>query len=203
MTTPTTTTATMTTTETETPRGHQLHMGIAEQGKVHALEGKHGLALTCYREAIRIAVRSGAPEVFFRHYMECTLESLERMGSYPEVLDYTDRAISHYAAIQAESEAQRSLIRADLVHIHQRRGVVLLKLGRTDEARQALEQARSLARPGLRCELCDTLLGWIARGFHVDAHRILTEQEARRYFSVRPDTVNRAAAIPLPSVLSG
>lgn len=189
--------------ETETQRGHQLHMGIAEQGKVHALEGKHGLALTCYREAIRIAVRSGAPEVFFRHYMECTLESLERMGSYPEVLDYTERAISHYAALKVESEAQRSLIRADLIHIHQRRGVVLLKLGRMEEARQALEKARSLARAGgLRCELVDTLLGWIARGFHVDAHRILTEQESRRYFSVRQDTVNRAAAIPLPEVLS-
>lgn len=181
------------------PEGHRLHLGIAEQGKIHALEGKHGLALSCYREAIRMAVGAGAPEVFFRHYMECTLESLERMGSYPEVLEYTERAIAHYGSIEPESEAQRSIIRADLVHIHQRRGVVLLKSGRTDEARAALEQARALSREGgIRMELGETLLGWIARGLHVDAHRILMEQEARRYFSVRPDTVDRDAAIALP-----
>src|SRR5215212_2230092 len=99
------------------PQGHRLHLGIAEQGKVHALKGDHGSALTHYREAIRMAVSSGAPEVFFRHYMECTLESLERMGSLREVLEYCDRAIAHYAELMPNSEEQRALIRADLVSI--------------------------------------------------------------------------------------
>jgi len=188
----------------ETPRGHRLHLGIAEQGKLHALAGKHGMALSCYREAIRMAVGAGAPEVFFRHYMECILESLERMGAYPEVLETTDRMIAHYAGLEPNSDAQRSVIRADLVYIHQRRGVVLLKAGRAEEARAALDQALSLAREaGIRLELAETLLGWIARGFHVDAHRILSEQEAKRYFGVRSDTVDPAAAIALPGALLG
>jgi tetratricopeptide (TPR) repeat protein len=183
----------------EMPKGHRLHLGIAEQGKLHALKGEHGLALTCYREAIRMAVSTGAPEVFFRHYMECTLESLERMGSLPDVLAYTDRAIAHYAELTPNSEEQRALIRADLVYIHQRRGVVLLKSGRADEARAALEQALRLAREaGIHLELSQTLLGWITRGFHVEPHRILMEQEAKRYFSVRPDTVDRTLAVALP-----
>lgn len=185
----------------EMPKGHRLHLGIAEQGKLHALKGEHGMALTCYREAIRMAVSTGAPEVFFRHYMECTLESLERMGSYPEVIAYADRAIAHYAMITPNSEEQRALIRADLVSIHQRRGVALLKSGCVEESRAALEQALSLAREAsISLPLSQTLLGWIARGFHVDPHRILMEQEARRYFSVRPDTVDRALAVPLPSM---
>jgi tetratricopeptide (TPR) repeat protein len=188
--------------ETELPKGHRLHLGIAEGGKLHALKGEHGQALTCYREAIRMAVNTGAPEVFFRHYMECTLESLEKMGSFPEVIAYADRAIEHYAAITPTSDEQRALIRADLVSIHQRRGAVLLKSGRVDEARAALEKATALAReaPAIALPLAEALLGWIVRGFHVDAHRILTEQEAKRYFSVRPDTVDRALAIPLPKM---
>jgi tetratricopeptide (TPR) repeat protein len=187
--------------ETEMPKGHRLHLGIAEQGKLHALKGEHGLALTCYREAIRMAVSSGAPEVFFRHYMECTLESLERMGSFPDVIAYTDRAIAHYATITPNSEEQRALVRADLVSIHQRRGAVLLKMGRVDEARAALEKALALAREANSpLPLGQTLLGWICRGFHVDAHRVLLEQEAKRYFGVRPDTVDRALAIKLPKM---
>lgn len=183
------------------PKGHRLHLGIAEQGKLFALKGDHGQALTCYREAIRMAVSTGSPEVFFRHYMECTLESLERMGAYPDVITYTDRAIAHHATLAPTSEEQKALIRADLVSIYQRRGVVLLKAGRVAEARVALEKALSLAREGnIDLALAQTLLGWITRGFHVDAHRILLEQEARRYFSVRPDAVDPALAVPLPSM---
>lgn len=182
----------------ERPRGHRLHLGIAEQGKLHALRGEHGRALACYREAIRLAVGSGAPEVFFRHYMECTLESLERMGALAEVLAYTDRAIEHHAGLTPTSEEQRALIRADLVYIHQRRGVVLLKSGRVAEARAALEQALQLARAGsIRLDLAELLVGWIARGFHLEPQRILAEQEARRYFGVRRDTVDPGLAIAL------
>ena len=181
------------------PQGYRIHLGIAEQGKIYALAGDHKLALTYYREAIRMAVSSGAPEVFFRHYMECTLESLERMGSLPEVVAYADRALAHYAGLTPSSAEQRALIRADLMSIHQRRGAVLLKMGRVEESRAALDRAISLAREaGASLPLSQTLLGWIARGFHVEPHRVLMEQDKARYFSVRPDTVDRALAITLP-----
>jgi tetratricopeptide (TPR) repeat protein len=183
----------------DTPQGHRLHLGIAEQGKLYALAGDHKLALTYYREAIRMAVSSSAPEVFFRHYMECTLESLERMGAFAEVVGYADRAIAHYAELTPSSEEQRALIRTDLVSIHQRRGAALLKMGRVEEARGALERAVALAREAsMPLPLSQALLGWITRGFHVEPQRVLMEQEATRYFSVRPDTVDKTLAVALP-----
>ncbi|WVM91801.1 hypothetical protein ULG90_18100 [Halopseudomonas pachastrellae] len=48
-----------------TDKAHQLHLGIAEQGKVLALAGRHADALQHYQEALRMAVSSRAPEVFF------------------------------------------------------------------------------------------------------------------------------------------
>ena len=71
------------------------HLQIAETGKLAALRGDHRTALGHYREAIRIAVGSGAPEVFFRHYLEATLESLELSEAFDDVLAYCDRAIAH------------------------------------------------------------------------------------------------------------
>lgn len=181
------------------PQGHKLHLGIAEQGQLYALAGDHKLALTYYREAIRMAVSSGAPEVFFRPYMECTLESLERMGALAEVVAYTERAIAHYAELTPKSEEQRALMRADLMSIHQRRGAALLKMGRVEEARAALERAIGLSREAaMPLPLSQTLLGWITRGFHVEPQRILMEQEATRYFSVRADTVDKTLAVALP-----
>lgn len=181
------------------PRGHKFHLGIAEQGKLYALEGKHALALTCYREAIRIAVSAGAPEVFFRHYMECTLESLEHMGAFADVVEYCDRAIAHHASLSLSDDKQRDMARVDLVYIHQRRGVVLLKMGRVDEGRAALEQAAALARAGkLDVPLVKTVLDWLVRGFQVDARRIQMEQDTKRYFSVRKDTVDPKLAIQIP-----
>ena len=35
-----------------------LHMGIAEQGKVHALRGDHAVALLYYRHAIHMTVQT-------------------------------------------------------------------------------------------------------------------------------------------------
>ena len=58
------------------PVAFSMHLGIAEAGKVHALAGRHPEALRHYREAIRLAVSSKAPEIFFRHYSQCVLESL-------------------------------------------------------------------------------------------------------------------------------
>jgi tetratricopeptide (TPR) repeat protein len=185
------------------PQGHRLHLGIAEQGKVHALKGEHTRALTCYREAMRMAVAAGAPEVFFRHYMECTIELLERMGSFADVLAYCDRALAHYAGFTPADDAQRAVVRTDLAYTHQRRGVVLLKMGRTEEACAALGEALAVAREaGIRLELAEALLGWASRGLHLEPRRILMEQESRRYFSVRPDTVDPTLAIALPEVMA-
>ena len=101
-------------------------MGIAEQGKVHALRGDHAVALLYYRHAIHMTVQTHDSEIFFRHYLECVMESLEQTGSYPEVLAYCAKAIEFYA----QNPPPNPLAQRDLAHIYERQGVVLLKSGR-------------------------------------------------------------------------
>jgi len=179
------------------------HLQIAEAGKLAALRGDHRAALGHYREAIRLAVTSGAPEVFFRHYLEATLESLELSGAFDDVLAYCDRAIAHYV----EHPPANVLAELDLASIHQRRGVILVKRSEVAPARAALEQAvAGAARIGARLELAERVLDWLRRGLAVTAPRLLAEQRRLRYFSVRPDTVglvpaggSSASSPPTPS----
>ena len=173
----------------------RAHLAIAEQGKVYALEGQHAAALAYYREAIRLTVQAGEPEIVFRHYLECVLESLERIGSYAEVLDYCDKALDLLAG--APVTEQTALERA---HVFQRQGAVLLKSGNRDAAAAALRKAVELAAAhGFSLALANTLLAWLDRGLQVDARRVAAEQERANYFNVRRDTVDRARAVKLPN----
>lgn len=174
-------------------QGNGLHVGIAERGKVLALEGDHGEALRHYREAIRMAVESGAPEVFFRHYTQCVLESLERMESWKEILDFCERAEEHYQ----ENPPPNDLARFDRASHAERRGVVLLQANRLEEARAALERAVENANPK-RLHLAETVLGWLRSGWHVDRRRLRAEQDRHRYFVVRRDAVDPTRAVSLP-----
>jgi tetratricopeptide (TPR) repeat protein len=176
-----------------------MHMGLAEQGKLHALAAEHKLAMLYYREAIRMATSQGAPEVFFRHYLECLLESLERTGAWREVVVYCDRALEHHATLKPVDAEQAAFIRYDQAHLQQRRGAVLYKLGLNDAAREALQAAFSLARAGgFQLPLAEALYNWVVRGYRTDERRIVAEQERFQYFSVRPDTVDPSKAIRLP-----
>lgn len=179
------------------PSTRQLHVGLAEQGKVHALAGQHKAALAHYREAMTLAVRAGEPEVVFRHYLECSLESLELLGAFDEVLAYCERAMAHYRTRPPEHE----LANRDLAHVHQRRAVVLLKRGQREAAQVDLAACNRL-QPGTM-PLAATLLRWLTTGLHFDAARILTEQHRHQYFSVRHDTVVKERAIPLPAGANG
>lgn len=171
------------------------HHGIAEQGKVHVLLGRHELALLHFREAMRLAVAAKAPEVVFRHYLECSLETLEHLGAHEDVLAYCDRALAHYE----EHPPRHELARLDRATIRQRRAAVLLKLQRPGEAREDLEAARDEARrAGGRLALAEALLRWVAGGLHVQPERVLAEQRRHGYFSIREDTVDRSRAVPLP-----
>jgi tetratricopeptide (TPR) repeat protein len=172
-----------------------LHLCIAEQGKLLALAGKHTDALHYYREAMHIAVSQKAPEVFFRHYLECSLEALELMGSYDEVIQYCEKAIEHYKQIPADS----SIRLKDLASIHQRRGVVLAKRGKRAQAQEALTQAIDVARMGgFKLPLAVSLLGWLSSELHITNERIEREQKRYGYFSVRKDTVDPGRALVLP-----
>lgn len=181
-----------------TAHEQSLHSGIAEQGKLNALRGNHVEALRHYREAMSMAVRARAPEVVFRHYLECSLESLEHLGAYAELLDYCDKAIAHYALRPPESPVAE----LDLATIHQRRGVALLKLGQRPAASLALTTAIAGAKScAAQLPLAEQLLRWLKGELTVAKDRLLAEQHRHRYFSVRKDTVKPERAVPLPASL--
>ncbi len=171
------------------------HIGIAEQGKIFALCGDSGRALHHYREAIRLAVTQGAPEVYFRHYTQCVLEVLEQLESYAEVLEFCDRAERHYE----QNPPNNPLARRDLASLRERRGVILLKMEREAEARACLSAAVEIAKQDrFDLPLAQIVLQWMRSGLHIDARRLRTEQERRGYYVVRKGNVSPALAIRLP-----
>ena len=178
------------------------HLGLAEQGKIHAVAGEHAVALVYYRHAMRIAVECKSPEAFFRHYLECTVESLELLGFFEEVIDYCERANNHYKTVTATDSQQADFIARDQIAIAQRRGLVLVKLNRLDEAREWLDSSLTQASIlGTELPLSSVVLGWLNRGLHIDIQRLLAEQNAVCYFAVTEQSINRNIAIKLPSPL--
>src|SRR5258706_7551483 len=78
----------------EPPSGMQLHMGIAEQGKIYALAGDHIRALNYYRVAMRLTVEAGDPEIFFRHYLECGIASVGHLRSIDQETGYCEQTVN-------------------------------------------------------------------------------------------------------------
>ncbi len=171
-----------------------LHMGVAMRGKMYALGGNHARALQYYRIAIRISVEAKDPELFFRHYLDCVMESLELTGALDDVLAYCDRAIALYA----EKPPPNVLARMDLASIHQRKGVVLMKKKENKAARAelkaALDEARKANKP---MPLAANVMRWLDSGFAVDIPRLVAEQKRTGYFNVRRENVDPGHAIEL------
>lgn len=174
-----------------------LHMGIAEQGKVHALRGDHAAALEHYRYAMNLTVQHKHPEVFFRHYLECVVESLEHTGAYEEVLNYCDKAIGLYQ----DNPPPNEMAEFDLANIHLRRGIILMKSGDKEQALADIKKVRALLPKGYKLPLADTILRWLQTNLHVQPKRIVEEQQRQQYFSVTPQSVRPEKAIPLPEHL--
>ncbi|MEO1818202.1 hypothetical protein [Pseudomonas sp.] len=176
-----------------TDKAHQLHLGIAEQGKVLALAGRHADALQHYQEALRMAVSSRAPEVFFRHYTQCVMESLELSGELDSVLRYCDEAEAHYARL----DSPLPLVARDRAENLQRRGCIQLRQGRLEAALTSLQQAIALVQPP-ELPLARALVGWAARGLSIGERQLRDAQQRHDYFIVRKGLVEPKRAIPLP-----
>lgn len=168
---------------------HEMHWSIAESGKLYALKSNHVEALRRYREALRLAVASKAPEVFFRHYTQCVLESLELTGAYDEIIQFCTDADRHYKALNLGS----SLHHRDHASVLERLGLVQLKNGNLEAGRDALQQALKVAGKG-SLPVSEEVLGWLGRGFTVETPRILQSQRRHKYFVVRPDQVDSQRA---------
>lgn len=177
----------------ERPVPHAIHLGIAENGKLLALKNDHAEALRHYREAIRLAVSGKAPEVFFRHYTQCVLESLEALESYGEVLQFCTDADAHYSKLEVTDDLRRR----DHGSILERAGVVHLKAGDIDRGREKLEAAVETAGAGT-LPLAEEVLGWLTRGYTVDLKNLRAAQTRHGQTIVRKDKVNRTIARALP-----
>lgn len=176
-----------------------LHLGLAEQGKIHAVAGEHDIALLYYRQAMRQAVESKAPEVFFRHYLECSIESLELLGHYQDVLDYCRRVERHYRDRIASDEQQAVFIARDLMANAQRAGLVLVKMGLGAEARRWLDEATQRAGDlAVDLPLVSRVVEWLDRGFQISADRVVAEQRRACYFAVTKQSLNPGLAVRLP-----
>lgn len=172
---------------------HEIHLSIAEAGKVFALKGKHDEALRHYREALKLATSAKAPEVFFRHYTQCVLESLELSGSYDEIIQFCQDADQHYASLAL---ANSSLHQRDHGTFLERLGLVQVKSGDVDGGRESLLKAIETAGKG-KLPVSEEVLGWLQRGYSLDAARITQSQRRHKYFVVRPEQVDESRAKPL------
>jgi tetratricopeptide (TPR) repeat protein len=178
---------------------HAYHLGVAEAGKCCALKGDHAEALRHYREAIKLAVSARAPEVFFRHYSQCVLESLELTGSYQEVLAYCEKADQYYQTLEQDSGTQRQIHARDHGSILERQGLIHAKLGDREAAFASLKNARHIAGEKTLA-LTEQVIGWLQRGLHPDPARLTDAQRKHHYYSVRADQVDARRAQPLPPV---
>lgn len=178
------------------PTLHAMHIALAEKGKQAALAHRHDEALRLYRDAIRLAVSAKAPEVFFRHYSQCVMESLELTDQFNEVAQFCREADAHYRSLDVDSPLHRK----DHGSLLERLGAVLLKQGELQAARQALEDAVLLAGPGI-LPLAEQLRDWLRRGLACTTTQVLQAQRRHRYFVVRPGCVNAALAKVAPQAL--
>ncbi|QMW22850.1 peptidylprolyl isomerase [Sandaracinobacteroides saxicola] len=170
---------------------HQLHVGVAEGGKLLALKGRHKEALARYREALRLAQAARAPQLFARHYLHCVLESLEHMGAHARAV-----ALAREAASAAANPDPSDFQRRDRAHLLERQGVNELKAGEVAAAQATLAGALAL---DAALPLAAQLLEWTARGLSVSPARLAEAQRRHGYFVVRADSVEAARALDPPA----
>ncbi|MCC6186253.1 MAG: hypothetical protein IT256_03790, partial [Chitinophagaceae bacterium] len=89
--------------ESNSNNTYSLHLGIAEKGKMYAVAANYKEALRHYKEAIKMTQNQANGELFFQHYMQCTMEALELMKAYDDVINYCEKFLDLVAA-QTQNE---------------------------------------------------------------------------------------------------
>ncbi len=178
--------------KTESNTAHSIHYSIAEFGKTLALKNKHNDALEHYREAIRMAVSLKAPEVFFRHYTQCVLESLELTGAFNEVIEFCINADKHYRSLNLETQLHRK----DHGSVLERCSMAFIRSGDIDSAKHSLTDACKIAGKNV-LPLSEEVLRYLNQGFSIDASRLTALQKKHNYFVVRKGQVDEKNARPM------
>ncbi len=169
-----------------------LHIRIAEQGKLHSIEGNYEEALRHFREAMRMVHDQNESDIFFQHYSQCTMEALELSGAHDEVISFCVK----YANFLEQKE-EDNLIKKHKAFVWQRQAIQHLLKNETEEAKLLFQQSQHLIGHGKQ-PLTDELLNWIQRGYMIQKHQVKQLQDKHDYFIVREDQVNRKLALPIP-----
>lgn len=173
-----------------------MHLGIVENGKIYSLKGDHTEALRHYREGIRMATKENADQVFFQHYTQCVMESLELSGAHDEVIAYCDKAI----ALLEDNVDKADIIKKNYAVAVEKKAVqYLLKEDKT-EAVTLFKKAQDAIGRGKQ-PLTDELLNWLQRGYTVSKQQIVASQKKHKYFTVTKENIKPEMAIKLPKVV--
>jgi tetratricopeptide (TPR) repeat protein len=174
----------------------RMHFGIAERGKIHFLEGNHREALRHFQEAIQMSVKNSSSDIFFQHYTQCVMESLEYLGHHNEVISYCEKLCEFLK----EKDMEETIIRKNYATTREKMGIQYLLKEEKEEAMALLKEATELMDK--KMPLSNTIIGWINRGYNVSEKQIRDAQHKHEYFAVRKDCVNPEMAIDLPNMNS-
>jgi len=173
-----------------------FHLRIAEYGKILQLNGDYKNALRHYKEALKMAQNSGASEIFFQHYSQCVMESLELSGSHQEVISYCEK----YREFLGEKDQELPLIIKHFASILEKEAIQYLFLNEPEEALELLKAAQEKIGRGKQ-KIADALLSWLQKGFQISRSQIIALQKKHEYFIVRAENINNAIAMELPAAV--
>lgn len=176
-----------------------LHLQIAENGKVLALKGDYKEALRHYKEAMRMCQTADNSEVFLQHYSLCAMESLELMEAHEEIITFCDKSIDFLTPKKAERSDE--WFRKYIASLWERKGIQYIYLDEKSEAIEALDAALNEAA-NLPLPLSKELLNWLRRGYAVTPKQVRELQNRHHYFTVRKENVNEQIAVQLPDMIN-
>jgi tetratricopeptide (TPR) repeat protein len=176
-----------------------LHLQIAENGKILALKGEHKEALRHYKEAIRMCQTAENSEVFLQHYSLCAMESLELMEAHEEIITFCEKSIDFLTPKKAERTDD--WFRKNLASLWERKGIQCIYLDEKSEAIEAFSTAIKEAA-NLPLPLSKDLLNWLQRGYTVTHKQVRDLQKRHHYFTVRKENVNEKIAVQLPEMIN-
>jgi len=174
---------------------YMLHLGIAEKGKMNAVQGNHKEALRHYKEAIKMTQGQENGEMFFQHYMQCTLESLEQMGAYDDVLNYCEKLLE-----LLNTKEENDFITKYKIETWQRMAIQYLHKDDVETAKEYLTTIAKEAGKG-KLKIADTLLDWINRRYQITKKQLFDLQNSNHYFIVNKNNLKPEIAIELPAAI--
>jgi tetratricopeptide (TPR) repeat protein len=179
----------------DTGNKYMLHLRIAEKGKMYCLEGNYRQALRHFKEAIRMTQHQPGGDVFFQHYTQCVMETLELSGANDEVISYCEKFLDFLE----EKEEQTAMARAY-------RNVILEKMAIQyvikNEKEEALDLLKQINTKEVNLPVAKELLNWVSRGYTVSPKQLKDLLKKHLYYIIRSEKINPAIAMELPEAIA-